>query len=75
MYIPNFINELKEDSNDSSEIFGVVGLYNMGNSCYINTIIALLSNTQPLTDYFLMDLHKKEMVLNNPLGSKGEITD
>lgn len=22
-----------------------------------------------------MDLHKKEMVINNPLGSKGEITE
>lgn len=45
MYIPNFINESKEDSNDSSEIYGIVGLHNLGNTCYINTIIVLLSNT------------------------------
>jgi len=45
MYIPNFINESREDSVDSDENYGIVGLYNMGNTCYINTIINLLSNT------------------------------
>ena len=36
--------------------------------------VQLLSNTQPLADYFIADLHLKEINRENKLGSKGEIT-
>nr|XP_026499337.1 ubiquitin carboxyl-terminal hydrolase 33 [Vanessa tameamea] len=32
---------------------GLVGLQNMGNTCYMNAALQALSNTQPLTSYFL----------------------
>lgn len=35
--------------------------------------LQLLSNTQPLTDYFLSGLHIKEMTENNPFGSQGNV--
>lgn len=35
--------------------------------------IQLLSNTQPLVDYFLSGLHLKELVDSNPFGSKGVV--
>ena len=32
-----------------------------------------LSNIQPLTDYFLNEIHKLELNTSNPLGSKGKV--
>ena len=36
--------------------------------------IQLLSNTQPLADYFIADLHLREINEQNKLGSKGFVT-
>ncbi|CAG5055081.1 unnamed protein product [Parnassius apollo] len=41
------------DYEDETRHRGLVGLQNMGNTCYMNAALQALSNTQPFTSYFL----------------------
>ena len=41
-----------DDSGDRAHT-GLTGLDNLGNTCYLNSIVQCLANTRPLRDYFL----------------------
>ena len=53
---------------------GIVGLRNLGNTCYINCSLQCLSNTEDLTKYFLSGEFSKEINSGNS-SSKGEISN
>ena len=65
----NLESILKEGSN-----FGRVGLYNLGNTCYFNSALQCLSNTEDLTKYFINKCFEKEINNGSSLGSKGFIS-
>lgn len=48
-------------------------MHNLGNSCFLNSIIQCLNHIKPLTQYFLDGIFVKEINRNNPLGSGGRV--
>uniref|UniRef100_A0A3Q2NNG2 Ubiquitin carboxyl-terminal hydrolase 32 n=1 Tax=Fundulus heteroclitus TaxID=8078 RepID=A0A3Q2NNG2_FUNHE len=52
---------------------GATGLSNLGNTCFMNSSIQCVSNTKPLSDYFLSGRHLYELNRTNPIGMRGHM--
>ncbi|WVR09644.1 hypothetical protein IAU60_006717 [Kwoniella sp. DSM 27419] len=67
--------ETRSRSRQGRKGKGLVGLQNLGNTCFMNSAVQCLSNTQELSEYFLSGVYNSELNRDNPLGMHGKIAE
>ncbi|GAA5925174.1 hypothetical protein JCM1841_004673, partial [Sporobolomyces salmonicolor] len=54
-------------------VFGVTGLSNLGNTCYLSAVVQCLAATKPLADFLASGEYRQEVSTSNRNGMKGQL--
>uniref|UniRef100_A0A4W5KX76 ubiquitinyl hydrolase 1 n=1 Tax=Hucho hucho TaxID=62062 RepID=A0A4W5KX76_9TELE len=73
MLVSTFVGLLINQAKNSKSPQGLVGLRNLGNTCFMNSILQCLSNTPDLRDYCLRNTHRTD--LNNNCRAKAALME
>jgi hypothetical protein len=53
----------------------IIGLDNLGNTCFMNAGLQCLLHTTELSHFFLRGFYKRDLNVDNPLGCKGKLAE
>ena len=54
---------------------GLVGLVNLANTCFLNAAVQCLSVVLPFSRYFLSGAYRRDINMNNCMGTQGRLAD
>lgn len=54
---------------------GLTGLRNLGNTCYMNSVVQCLSSVAPLATYFMSGVFREDINRSNRDGTRGELAE